>query len=134
MNRDGRGRPGRIVLKNQPQLRLEDVLRRRRSNLEALMGQLGLTTYVGLQIWCDRMGIVPPTREGFAAKYADRHPPVNSPQEGVVVLEPPPVISESTGSPVEVADPVSLPGLPAPETPSEPPMRRPRRTSVIPPA
>lgn len=93
--------PGRIVLKNQPRLRLVDVLRRRRSTLAILVGELGLSTYSGLALWCRRMGIVPPDEAQFVAAFpaANR---VNSPQEGVVVLEPPVVIAEHTGSPVEL--------------------------------
>lgn len=96
MKRDGRGNPGRIVLKNVPRLRLVDVLRRRRSTLKALVTELGLTTYAGLEIWCARMGMVPPAEADFNLVF----PPeakVNSPREGVIVLEPPPVISEATG-------------------------------------
>jgi len=100
MSRDGRGTPGRIVLKNQPRLRLADVLRRRRTTLKKLLDEIGLSTYGGLINWCDRMGIAPPTKEEFDHAI----PPslkVNSPQEGVVVLEPPAVIADLTGQPID---------------------------------
>jgi len=122
MSRDGRGNPGRIVLKNQPRLRLVDVVRRRRTTLKALVNELGLTTYAGLEIWCARMGMVPPSEADFNLLF----PPaarVNSPREGVIVLEAPPILSEATGR--------ELPAQPpeGPLEPSEPSQkkRRPRK-------
>lgn len=97
--------PGRIVLKNQPRLRLVDVLRRRRSTLAILVGELGLTTYAGLNLWCRRMGIVPPDEAQFIAAFPSAGH-VNSPREGVVVLEPPIVIAEHTGDVIEPEAPV----------------------------
>lgn len=100
MNRDGRGKPGRIVLRNQPRLRLGDVLRRRRSTLAVLVGELGLTTYAGLTVWCRRMGVVTPTEAEFITAFPSAGR-VNSPREGVVVLEAPVVVAEHTGEPIE---------------------------------
>lgn len=99
MARDGRGNPGRIVLKNQPSLTLANVLRRRRTTLKAFVQELGLTTYGALKIWCDRMGIDAPSIDDFATAFPVR---VNSPTEGVVVLEALPVIEESTGRILDV--------------------------------
>lgn len=117
MKRDGRGNPGRIVLKNVPRLRLVDVLRRRRTTLKALVAELGLTTYSGLEIWCGRMGIVAPPEADFNLIF----PPapaarVNSPREGVIVLEAPPVIAEATGR--ELPEPPSE-GACEPSEPSQ---------------
>lgn len=95
------------MLRGQPQLRLADVLRRRRSTLKTLVSEIGLTTYTGLSIWCDRMGMVPPSQEEFDAIF----PPeakVNSPQEGVIVLPAPPLISESSGRPIEIDTPCHI--------------------------
>jgi hypothetical protein len=118
MSRDGRGRPGRIVLKNQPRLRLADVLRRRRSTLKALVGELGVSTYAGLEIWCARMGLVPPTDDEFSVIFPSK---VNSPQEGVIVLTPPPVIAEPTGQPIDV-EPIKEPETV--EEPTEPSQKK----------
>ncbi len=86
------------MLKNEPRLRLVDVLRRRRTTLKALVTELGLTTYSGLEIWCGRMGIVAPPEVDFNLIFSSApEARVNSPREGVIVLEPPPVIAESTG-------------------------------------
>lgn len=98
MNRDGRGNPGRYVPKNQPKLRLADVLRRRKTTLQALVSELGLVTYSGLEIWCRRMGVLPPSQEEFDTLVAAGPIAlVNSPQEGVVVLDP--VDDQEIGTP-----------------------------------
>jgi len=101
MNKDGRGTPGRITRKNEPRLRLADVLRRRRTTLKALVTELGITTYSSLDAWCGRMGIAAPSQAEFeiAVPFTVR---VNSPLEGVIVLEAPNVIDERTGEPVEL--------------------------------
>lgn len=86
MNRDGRGRPGRIRIKNEPQLTLTRVLQRRRSSLSALVNELGLSTYASLVAWCRRMGLVPPDEQQFLSSLPSVEP-VNDPQEGVIVLD-----------------------------------------------
>lgn len=100
MSSDGRGNPGRIILKNQPRLRLADIIRRRRTTLKALIQELGISTYAGLENWCHRMGVVPPTQTEFSAVMPPSQK-VNAPQEGVVVLEAPPVISDLLGRPID---------------------------------
>ena len=100
MSRDGRGNPGRIVLKNQPHLQLVDVLRRRRTTLRKLLDEIGLSTYSGLLNWCARMGIGHPTLQEFEAAMPPTQK-VNCPQEGVVVLEPPAIVDERTGQPID---------------------------------
>lgn len=111
MSRDGRGNPGRIIPKNQPRLRLADVIRRRRTSLGVLVKEIGLTTYAGLEIWCKRMGVLPPTLDEFHAVVpASALPRVSSPQEGVIVLEPPVVIDEQSGKPIDPEAPVE-PGV-----------------------
>lgn len=109
MGREGRGTPGRFTAKDhRPKLRLEDLLRRRRTTLAAFVAELGVTTYAALLNWCTRTGVLAPSPEEFTAAFpaAAR---VNSPQEGVVVLEAPRVISEVTG------DPIDLLAIPEPE-------------------
>ena len=105
MARDGRGNPGRIILKNQPALRLVDVLRRRRSTLRKLLDDLGVSTYSGLVNWCSRMGIAPVTPAEFEVVIPSTLK-VNNPQEGVIVLEAPVVIAEQTGNVIQVGDPM----------------------------
>lgn len=142
MSRDGRGNPGLMTLKNQPRLRLADLLRRRRMTLRQFLSEFGITTYEALCIRCRRMGVVAHSQEEFEQVIpAIVH--VNSPTEGVVVLEPPPVIAEQTGQPLDVDlpawqlagfdDPSSydeyLSGRPegTPPEPTEAAQKRPRR-------
>lgn len=108
MVRDMRGNPGRYTLKNQPRLRLADLLRRRRMQLQQFLAEFGITTYEGLCERCRRMGVAPPELQDFEAVI----PPtakVNNPTEGVVVLEAPPVIAESTGQEIDVSSSFEAP-------------------------
>lgn len=89
----------RVVVKNMPKLKLSDLLRRRKMTLRALLDEFGITTYGGLLVRCDRMGCAPPTEAEFRVAYPTG--PVNSPQEGVVVLEPPPVIDDISGRKID---------------------------------
>lgn len=130
MSRDGRGTPGRIVLTNhQPKLRLADVLRRRKTTLRAFIDSLGLTTYTALDIMCGRLGVIAPTEVEFntARPITER---VNSPQEGIIVLEAPPLLDEATG--LVVNEPVvprgGLVRLADDENePTESPQKKPRK-------
>ena len=97
-------------MNNVPRLRLADVIRRRRTTLAALIKEIGLTTYQGLEIWCGRMGISAPTLEEFQVVMPETIPKISSPQEGVIVLEPPPVIDEQTGRQIDPDAPV-VPGI-----------------------
>lgn len=138
----------KIVVKNMPRLKLVDLLRRRKMTLRQLLDEFGITTYAGLVIRCERMGVAPPPEEDFKVAFPDK--PVNSPQEGVVVLEPPPVVDEISGREIDPEAPVApvvkvitdpselgqlLPndvvngGLDAapPGEPTEPPQKKPRR-------
>lgn len=95
----------KMTLKNLPRLRLVDLLRRRRMTLKQLLDDFGITTYSGLVNHCARIGVAQPTEAEF--KVAHPQPPVNSPQEGVVVLDPPQVIDELSGRPIDPDAPVN---------------------------
>jgi hypothetical protein len=113
MSRDGRGTPGRFTLKrsDRPRLKLADLLRRRRQTLTSIVAELGFTTHAGLAVWCDRMGLLSPTPEEFALAFPPAQK-VNSPQEGIIVLEALPVIASETGEPLELeSDPAPLDNL-----------------------
>ena len=89
----------KVTLKNMPKLKLGDLLRRRKMSLRQLLDEFGLTTYEGLVIRCTRMGVLPPTEADF--KVAFPIGPVNSPTEGVIVVEAPPVIDDITGRKID---------------------------------
>ena len=110
MSKDGRGTPGHIITKNhQPRLKLADLLRRRRSNLKAFIAELGVTTHAGLAIWCERMGVSAPSVEEFELAFPSTKL-VNSPQEGIIVLEPPHVVDAETGAVID-PDAPTVPGV-----------------------
>lgn len=77
----------RIKLKNQPKLALNELLRRRKSTLKLFLEEQCITTYGGLIAKCDMLGVLSPTETEFMDAYGTKDP-VNSPQEGVVVVEP----------------------------------------------
>lgn len=85
-----------------PKLKLTDLLRRRKMTLKQLLDEYGITTYSSLTIRCDRMGVLPPTHDEFTNVVGTIV--VSSPTEGVVVLEPPRVIKDSTGEVVATVD------------------------------
>jgi hypothetical protein len=78
------------------QIRLEDLLRKRKTNLNQFIKDRGITTYEGLDTLCKRLGVLTPNQESFSLcveKY------VSNPAAGVVVIPPPVVLNESTGEP-----------------------------------
>lgn len=92
---------GIVKLKNLPGLHLNDLLRRKKTSLSQFMNDFGISTYEGLKARCERLGVVVPSLEQFE-EVMPKH--VNSPTEGVVVLEPPPVVHEHTGMIIESAE------------------------------
>lgn len=79
------------------QIRLEDLLRRRKSSLKQFLKDRGITTYEGLDSTCKRLGVLTPQQSSFT-ECVDRY--VSNPAAGVVVIPPAPVIEESTGHPM----------------------------------
>ena len=88
----------RIRLRNTSRLRLTDMLRKRKMTLKMFVDELGITTHESLIARCNRMGVEAPSVEEFSKLGIAI---VTNPTEGVIVLEPPPVILEQTGKPVE---------------------------------
>jgi len=78
------------------QIRLEDLLRRRKSTLDQFMKDRGITTYEGLDSVCKRLGVLTPNQGSFI-ECVDHY--ISNPSAGVVVVPPPIVIAESTGNP-----------------------------------
>lgn len=95
-----------ITLKNTPRLKMTDLLRRRKMTLKQLMDGFGITTFSGLDNHCNRIGVVTPSQDDF--ELATKGKQVNNPTEGVVVIEPAPVIAEASGKPIKVAPVVAL--------------------------
>jgi hypothetical protein len=109
MSRDGRGNPGRQIPQHPaPRLKLSDLLRRRKMTLKQMLAEHGITAYETLVIRCNRMGVQPPTLAEFRVVMPEA---VNSAQEGVVVLDPPKVVDEISGRPIDPEAPVEQPGI-----------------------
>lgn len=84
--------------KYQPksQIKLEDLLRRRKSTLKDFIKDRGITTYEGLDNTCKRLGVLTPNHSSFI-ECVDHY--VSNPAAGVVVVSPSVVVQESTGIP-----------------------------------
>lgn len=77
----------KVFVKNLPRLHLLYLLQRRKTTLTIFVAESGITTYEDLIGRCERMGVVAPTEDEFMAIRTTGR--VNSPQEGIVVVEPP---------------------------------------------
>ena len=88
----------KFKVKKLPPIKLVDLLKKRKTNLKQFLASSGVTTYVTLELKCNSMGVSPPTHEEFQDAVGAI---VSSPQEGVVVLDPP-VLLKDTGEKVQV--------------------------------
>ena len=81
----------RLQQKSLSRICLTDLLRRRRTNLEDFLNEVGIVTYDLLVSRCASMGVNPPSEEDFL-KARGNHATheISSPTEGIVVLNPPP--------------------------------------------
>ena len=75
-------------------IRLEDLLRRRKTTLKKFLIERGITTYSVLEETCNRLGVVTPGFEVFNSCIPSY---VSDPTAGVVVVPPLDVVVESTG-------------------------------------
>lgn len=76
-------------------LKLTDVLRKKKISLDKFIKDFGINSYESLKMRCERMGVVPPAESKFNEIKGGEF--VNSPTEGILVLEAPKVINEKTG-------------------------------------
>lgn len=104
----------RLQKKSLSRVSLNDLLRRKKTNLEKFLKDTGIVTYELLKSRCSSMGAVPPTEEQF--KNAMGNPvihEVSSPTEGIVVIPPmpeevlPPTTAQTAGG-VEPTDAESV--------------------------
>lgn len=76
----------KVVVRNLPQIKLSDLLRRRKSNLKKFVNDLGISTYDSLKENCTRIGVQPPLEDEWLKVRDDF---VTSPTEGIIVIDPP---------------------------------------------
>jgi len=88
-----------FVLKGQPALKLNDLLRKRKTTLKKFINETGITSYGKLQEKCQKLGVSAPTEDEFKAIVPG---PITQQQEGIVVLDPPLLTKEGTGQKIEI--------------------------------
>lgn len=81
-----------------PPIRLQDLLKKRRTNLKDFLKNTGVATYATLEQKCQKLGVSPPTEEEFNSALGAV---VSSPQEGIIVLDPP-NLTKDTGEKIGV--------------------------------
>ena len=79
----------------EPSIKLLDLLRRRRITLKKFISDFGINSYESLKLRCERMGVVPPAEFKFNEVKGEEF--VNSPTDGILVLEAPKIFKEKTG-------------------------------------
>lgn len=102
----------RFKIKKLPPIRLVDLLKKRRTNLKSFLTSYGIVSYSTLLQKCSNMGVSAPSEQEFKNTLGVAAE-ASSPQEGVVVLDPPVLIKELTGEKISVDDKVDFePQLP----------------------
>lgn len=91
----------KFTIKKLPPIKLVDLLKKRKTNLKKFLETYGIVAYSTLQQKCNSLGVSPPSEQEFKENVNSS---VSSPQEGVVVLDPPPLIKEATGEFILVDD------------------------------
>jgi hypothetical protein len=89
---------GNYIVRNLPQINLNNLLKKRKTTLSKYLSSYGIFTYTALEERCKKMGVSPPSKEEFDKVVTTT---VTVPQEGVVVLDPPAIIKESTGKKID---------------------------------
>ena len=87
-----------FVLKGKPPIKLLDLLKKKKLTLSTFLKDTGVVTYQKLQEKCRSLGVSPPSEEEFKKVIGE---PISSPQEGVVVLDPP-ILTKDSGQKVDV--------------------------------
>lgn len=81
----------RYKIKGQQPLSLFDLLKKRKITLSKFTKDFGITAYVTLANKCKSIGVTPPSEEQFNLALGGVF---SSPQEGIVVLDPPSLTKE----------------------------------------
>jgi hypothetical protein len=76
-------------------IKLSDLLRKRKITLSKFIVDFGLHSYESLKTRCERIGVAPPDIETY--KKAKGSDVINSPTDGIIVLDFPKIIDEKTG-------------------------------------
>jgi hypothetical protein len=82
-------------------IKLENLLRRRKTTLSKFLQERGITTYQALESVCSRLGVVTPSLEAFNLCIPSY---VSDPTDGVIVVPPLDIVNEATGEKEDVGD------------------------------
>jgi hypothetical protein len=109
----------KFSVKKLPPIRLVDLLKKRKTNLKEFINSSGIFTFATLQKKCEKMGVSAPSESNFLEAVGNVI--ASSPQEGVVVLDPP-VLLKDTGEKVlvdEIKTDISMVNTPVTEPEKE---------------
>ncbi len=103
----------RLQQRSLSKLGLMDILRRKKKTLKDFLTDSGIAAYETLAERCSSMGVTVPDVEMFnlaIGKKSEIEFAVSSPTEGIILLEPPPIVEETTGKQenIEDLDPPSI--------------------------
>lgn len=87
------------------QIRLEDLLRRRKTTLKQFLKDRGITTYENLANTCSRLGVTSPDYSSFISCNETY---VSNPAAGIIVIPPPAIVHESSTGNHEINDDVFI--------------------------
>ena len=80
----------RLQEKSLSKLKLTDILRKKRKNLQSYLTETGIVTYERLVRSCTSIGVTPPTEQEFKNAIGNPlTPEISSPTDGILVLNPP---------------------------------------------
>lgn len=82
-------------------IKLENLLRRRKTTLSKFLQERGISTYSALESVCSRLGVVTPSLEAFEACVPSY---VSDPGAGVVIIPPLDIVDEATGEKEDIED------------------------------
>lgn len=88
-------------IKGLPKIKLLNLLKKKRTNLKEFLSNSGIASYQTLLLKCANMGVDSPSEQEFNDALG---PIVSSPQEGVIVLDPPNLVKDQTGAKIQVDD------------------------------
>lgn len=120
-------------VKKMPPIKLVDLLKKKKTNLKQFLATTGIATYVTLEQKCEKMGVSAPSEADFHEALGTAL--ISSPQEGVVVLDPP-VLLKDTGEKIKIEDAKVVEEKPSQVEPAKPvevaesaPVVNPQKTS-----
>jgi len=89
----------KFKIKGLPPIKLENILRKKKTTLKSFLSSSGIFSYQTLLQKCEKMGVSPPSEKEFREAVGDVA--VSSPQEGIIVLDSPALLKE-TGEKLDV--------------------------------